>query len=89
VRDAGGVAAIARAAVDEGWVGITAVEVDPAHRRRGLGTHLLGALVRHGVGQGAHSAYLQTETTNTAARTLYERAGFAVHHTYRYVQAPA
>jgi ribosomal protein S18 acetylase RimI-like enzyme len=85
----GAVMAIARSALDEGWLGITAVEVEPAHRRRGLGTHLLRGLLEHGAARGAHSAYLQVEDTNLGAQALYQRVGFTVHHTYRYLRAPS
>ncbi len=33
---AGAVAAIGRGTVDDGWLGVTAVEVAPDYRRRGL-----------------------------------------------------
>jgi len=84
----GTVVAIARGALDEGWVGITAVEVEPAQRRRGLATHLLRGLLDHGTAHGAHSAYLQVDLENTAAHALYGGVGFAVHHRYLYVRAP-
>lgn len=78
------IAAIARAVVDDGWLGITAVEVATAHRRRGIGTHALRAIADWGTEVGAHSTYLQVETTNSAALRLYERAGYVTHHDYHY-----
>ncbi len=87
--DGPAVVAIARSALDEGWLGVTAVEVDPGQRRRGLATHLLRGLLEHGRASGAHSAYLQVDDTNTVAHALYGRVGFTVHHTYRYFSAPA
>ncbi|MBW3606256.1 MAG: GNAT family N-acetyltransferase [Actinobacteria bacterium] len=75
---------ICRIAVDGDWVGITAVEVSAAHRRRGLATHLLVAGLDLARAGGARYAYLQMEHSNVAARTLYTRAGFAFHHEYRY-----
>ena len=84
----GAVSAIARAVLDEGWVGVTAVEVEPAQRRRGLATHLLRGILEYGIPRGAHSAYLQADLANTAAHRLYEGVGFTLHHTYRYVRAP-
>jgi ribosomal protein S18 acetylase RimI-like enzyme len=86
VVEGGRVIAVARAALDEGWVGLTAVEVDPAHRRRGLATHLLRAIVADGLSRGASSAYLQVEEGNDAAQALYDRVGFATHHRYQYVR---
>jgi GNAT superfamily N-acetyltransferase len=44
VREAGRTIAVGRLAVADGWAGLTAVEVDPAHRRRGLGRAITGAL---------------------------------------------
>lgn len=80
--------AIGRVAVDAGWAGITAMEVDPARRRRGLGGALLGALCEWAAQQGARSAYLQVATENAAGRALYGRHGFRFHHRYRYRRAP-
>ncbi len=72
----------------EPWAGITAVSVDPAHRRRGLGLAVMGALLDWAAEQGAGTAYLQVLADNHAALTLYERLGFVTHHAYRYLQAP-
>lgn len=84
VVDGGSTVAICRTSVAEGWIGITAVEVDDAHRRRGLATHMLVAALERARAAGVARAYLQTEHTNTAALALYARAGFALHHDYRY-----
>lgn len=89
VVDDGAVSAIARGALDEGWVGITAVEVEPAQRRRGLATHLLRGLLEYGLKRGAHRAYLQVDLANEVAQGLYQRVGFTIHHTYMYVRAPS
>ncbi|GAA3385935.1 GNAT family N-acetyltransferase [Cryptosporangium minutisporangium] len=76
--------AICRLALDEGWVGITAVEVDPAHRRRGLATHLLAGAVEYAAEHGAEGVYLQVDSDNAGALAMYEKLGFTHHHTYRY-----
>jgi GNAT superfamily N-acetyltransferase len=86
---AGQVLAIARGSVDEGWVGVTAVEVDQAHRRQGLGAAVLRVVLEWGRAQGALSTYLQVADDNTAALALYRKYGYTRHHGYRYVQAPA
>jgi GNAT superfamily N-acetyltransferase len=88
VVEGGAVSAIARGVLDEGWVGITAVEVEGAQRRRGLATHLLRGLLEYGVERGAHSAYLQVDLANDVAQALYQRVGFTTHHTYMYVKQP-
>jgi N-acetylglutamate synthase len=89
VLRAGGVpAAIARGSVDGGWVGVTAVEVDPAHRRQGLGTAVMRAVLAWAADRGATGAYLQVADENTAALALYAGLGFHHHHRYHYRLAP-
>jgi len=85
VRDGDRTLAIGRGAVDGEWLGITAVEVAPDHRRRGLARRVLAGLVaaareRH----DAKRVYLQVESTNQPAVSLYLSAGFWHHHDYRY-----
>jgi GNAT superfamily N-acetyltransferase len=55
----GATVAVGRVAVAAGWAGVTAMQVDDAHRRRGLGAAALGALLDLGVQQGARFGYLQ------------------------------
>jgi ribosomal protein S18 acetylase RimI-like enzyme len=81
-------AAIARLSVGGGWAGITAVEVAPAHRRRGLGTLITQAVSAEAARQGVSQAFLQVETGNRGARALYERCGFGYSHWYQYRIAP-
>ncbi|MBH0118298.1 GNAT family N-acetyltransferase [Rhodococcus sp. CX] len=85
--------AIGRAAVTDAsdgrrWVGLTAVEVAPEHRRNGLGTLLCGSLLRWGRGRGATHAYVQVAEDNTAARAMYRELAFVDHHRYRYGTEP-
>lgn len=70
------------------WAGITALTVEPSHRRRGLGLAVMDALLEWAAEQGAGTAYLQVLADNHAALGLYERLGFVTHHAYRYLQAP-
>ncbi len=84
VREAGGTVAIGRVAVAGGWAGLTAVEVHPGQRRRGLGRAITGALAAAAARHGAAGLYLQVENDNAAARALYRQAGFADHHGYHY-----
>jgi ribosomal protein S18 acetylase RimI-like enzyme len=80
--------AVGRASVDRGWVGITALDVVPAARRRGLARHVLRGLLAHARSLGARHVYLQVSADNEAAIGLYEGLRFAVHHRYRYRMAP-
>jgi len=80
--------AIGRIAVAAGWAGLTAIEVDPRYRRRGLATALTARLATLAVARGAAGLFLQVEDGNDAAHRLYQRAGFADHHGYHYRVAP-
>jgi GNAT superfamily N-acetyltransferase len=85
VREEGRVVAIGRVAGGKGWA---AIEPDPGHRRRGLGTAVTRALAAAAAERGLTGLYLQVEGDNGAARALYGRLGFADHHRYHYRLAP-
>jgi GNAT superfamily N-acetyltransferase len=85
----GSVAGIARGTVDEGWLGVTAVEVAPEHRRSGVASTLMRALQDWGRRQGATACYLQVDEGNSGALALYQQLGFIAHHRYHYRIAPA
>jgi ribosomal protein S18 acetylase RimI-like enzyme len=80
--------AIGRLSIADGWAGITAVEVSPAHRRGGLGSALTQAACAEAAARGARNVFLQVETGNAAALALYERCGFGYSHRYHYRVAP-
>ncbi len=89
----GGVLAIGRGAVTTApdgvrWLGLTALEVAPTARRRGLGVRLLSGLAAWGAAQGAQRVYLQVAADNDGALALYAGAGFTRHHGYRYDLLP-
>jgi len=90
IRAGGGrdVVAIGRLSIGAGWAGITAVEVDPALRRAGLGTALTLGICAEAASRAAQRVFLQVETANVAARALYERIGFGYSHRYHYRIAP-
>jgi N-acetylglutamate synthase len=90
VRRDGTTVAIARGAVDDGWLGVTAVEVDPDARRQGLAQAIMRALWQWAADvHGATRSYVQVVADNDAALTLYERLGYWQHHVYRYRTQPA
>jgi N-acetylglutamate synthase len=88
VRAAGETLAIGRVAAARGWAGLTSVEVDRRHRRRGLGRAVTGALSAAAAARGVSGLYLQVRGDNDAARTLYAQAGFTEHHEYHYRVVP-
>jgi GNAT superfamily N-acetyltransferase len=88
VRDGDRVVAIGRATIDDGWLGVTAVEVDPTVRRSGLARAVMAALFEWGRARSATRSYLQVSADNAAAVSLYERLGYWVHHDYRYRTEP-
>jgi len=79
----------AQGAIEADWLGIHALEVEPAHRRQGLALALLDGLLEWGAEHGATTAYLQVYADNAPALSLYESLGFATHHAYRYLAAPS
>lgn len=80
--------AIARGHVSGPWLGIASVWTDPAHRRQGLATAMMRALGHWAARRGARYAYLQVAQENRGAHDAYERLGFVLHHSYRYLTAP-
>jgi ribosomal protein S18 acetylase RimI-like enzyme len=81
-------AAVARGAVAEGRLVVSAVTVAEDARRRGLATTLMAALGRWAAERGASSCLLQVVGTNAPALALYDRLGFTEHHRYHYRLAP-
>jgi ribosomal protein S18 acetylase RimI-like enzyme len=88
IRAVGETVSIGRVAIAAGWAGLTAIRVDPQHRRPGLAQLMTVALAQKAKSRGAHGLYLQVETGNAAARALYERMGFTYHHAYHFRLAP-
>jgi ribosomal protein S18 acetylase RimI-like enzyme len=84
IRAGDDVLAIARLSIADGWAGITAVEVQPARRRAGLGGALTGAVCAEAANRDIRRVFLQVETSNAAAISLYERCGFRYSHRYHY-----
>ena len=84
IRASGQTVAIGRVAVAADWAGLTAIEVAPGYRRRGLATVVTAALAAAAAEHGAGHVYLQVEDDNEPARMLYRRIGFTAHHDYHY-----
>jgi len=83
LRRDGNVIAIGRGTIDDGWLGVTAVDVAPEFRRQGHAKTIMAALWDWGRAGGAERSYLHVEGTNDPAIALYESLGYWIHHTYR------
>lgn len=59
---------------------IVRMSVHRDHRRRGVATQVLSALVQEGRAHGVEHIVVETNATWTDARALYERAGFTLTH---------
>jgi ribosomal protein S18 acetylase RimI-like enzyme len=70
------------------WAGLTAIETDPGHRRRGLARAVTATLAGLAADRGLTGLYLQVERDNSAARALYGGIGFTDHHRYHYRTGP-
>ncbi|MCX7381538.1 MAG: GNAT family N-acetyltransferase [Alphaproteobacteria bacterium] len=71
--EAGGIL-LARVAADEAEV--LTIAVHQSARHRGIGRRLLGAARDRAGADGAATMFLEVSTANTAARALYDSAGF-------------
>lgn len=89
IASEGSTAAIARGAVTENWLGISAVRVAENQRRRGLAAQVCDILLGWGAALGARRAYVQVRADNAAALALYPTLGFTEQHRYRYAQIRA
>lgn len=83
-----GLAAVALAVTERGWLGLFCMVTAPQWRRRGYATALLGACGRWGVAQRCGDAYLQVEGANAPAQQLYRQTGFTRSHGYHYRVGP-
>lgn len=77
------------AALTGDLVGVYAMATRPDSRRRGYASRVLESLLAWAHDRGARRAYLLVVADNTAARTLYERAGFTEAGRYHYRVAGA
>lgn len=81
VRDAAGVAAVARLALVGEWGGLYCMAVRPGMRRRGLGSVLLRGLLDDA---GVTHCWLQVREDNPGAQAFYARTGFTATARYHY-----
>jgi GNAT superfamily N-acetyltransferase len=82
----GEIIATARVAISETWAIVTRLIVADAFRKRGLARLLMLACMNSAIENGAMKMALQVDQSNQDAQALYEKLGFRVHHTYRFIQ---
>jgi len=76
--------ACAMGVVESGYVGIYNVVVDKMYRRKGLGNFIMNTLLHEAYKLGARKSYLQVESKNTPAVSLYKRLGYNSLYEYWY-----
>jgi GNAT superfamily N-acetyltransferase len=81
----GRTAAVGRGAMTGHWLGVDAIRVDSAYRRRGLGTAIVQALARWCGPLGGRRTYLEVLEENTPAMATYTRLGYREAYRYRYL----
>ncbi|MES2953902.1 MAG: GNAT family N-acetyltransferase [Pseudomonadota bacterium] len=84
VREGGHTVAAGAAAFSHGWVSVHGMRTAPAWRGRGMAGRILAALADAATARGMERCFLQVEVGNTAAQSLYRRAGFETAWTYEY-----
>lgn len=82
----GEIIATARVAISETWAIVTRLIVADTFRKRGLARLLMLACMNSAIENGAMKMALQVDQSNQDAQALYEKFGFRVHHTYRFIQ---
>ena len=82
VEDEGRIVATGLGIMDRDHVGIYAIYVDPACRRRHYARSICTAILSEARKKGANRAYLQVVKGNNGARKLYESLGFQYLYTY-------
>jgi ribosomal protein S18 acetylase RimI-like enzyme len=84
LRSADELLACGQFALEGDLVGLYDVFTAPSARRKGLATHLCQHLLAQAQRLGALQAYLQVESDNHSARSVYHRLGFCDGYSYHY-----
>ncbi len=74
--------------VRDGHLGVFALRVERAARRRGLGAALLGRLLHYAHDFAVDAVYLQVQADNAAGAALFARTGFGPVYGYHYREVP-
>lgn len=74
--------------VENNYVGIYDLHVDPAFRKQGIGTNICHAVSQFGRNNGADTGYLIVHSKNENAIRLYRKMGFQRLYEYSFFQEP-
>jgi len=80
----GNIAGVGLGVVEEDWLGLFSIRTLPEFHRKGVAWSVNCALAMWGEDHGAKRLFLQVETENEPALTLYEAMGFNTMYTYWY-----
>jgi GNAT superfamily N-acetyltransferase len=83
-RYEGRVVGVGTVMLEDGLAGIFSMATVPDMRKRGIASAMLSRLLTWAWEHGASHAYLQVESTNPAAISVYRSFGFATAYTYHY-----
>ena len=75
-------------AFSHGWASVHGMRTAQGSRGRGLAGRVLATLAGAATDQGYDNVFLQVTAVNTAAKSLYHRAGFMTAWTYSYWRQP-
>ena len=70
--------------IEDGYIGIYDIVVNPAYRGRGYGRAIMKSLLKEALNQNIDKAYLQVVVGNTIAEKLYDSLGFQEIYRYWY-----
>lgn len=76
--------ATSRAAFTEDWAGISRVRVSPDKQGQGLAKKIMQATLNEVKSNGVEQLFLQVESENVNALTIYHSLGFSLHHYLNY-----
>lgn len=84
----GQIAACGLGVLEDGYLGIFDIFVDPNCRKNGFGEQIMRGLLGWGKQQGAHTSYLQVMLNNPPALSLYGKLGYREMYQYWYRVKP-
>ena len=88
LEEGGRVVATGLTVIEDGIAGLFDIVTREDARRRGHARRVVSTLLHLAHGLGARHAYLQVESNNTAARSLYRDFGFSERYEYWYRAHP-